>query len=150
MSLPYTSGDDVMLEFLEHRFSFSSVDFGERVGAAAVRLGLVGSNDLDESETRDLVVIVATGAMERPASGLGAYLHRHWDTVSVLDGESLVYWLRRLVFRGAYLDQRVKDGVLDVRFDGTTGDHAYQEPLGGRAPLETAPIPSWRTVRFRS
>ena len=37
----YTSGDDYVVEFLGYRFSFNSLDFEERVTAAAVRLGLV-------------------------------------------------------------------------------------------------------------
>ena len=37
----YHSGDDYVVEFLGYRFSFSSLDFEERVTAAAVRLGLV-------------------------------------------------------------------------------------------------------------
>ena len=42
----YRSGDDFVVEFLGHRFEFSSDDFAERVTAAAVRLELVASNDL--------------------------------------------------------------------------------------------------------
>ena len=46
---------------------------------------------------------------------------RHWERVSLNDGESLVYWLRKLVFRGAYLDHRVKEGLLEVSFDEAVG-----------------------------
>ena len=42
---------------------------------------------------------------------------RHWERLSLNDGESLVYWLRKLVFRGAYLDHRVKEDLLEVSFD---------------------------------
>ena len=41
---------------------------------------------------------------------------RHWERLSLNDGESLVYWLRKLVFRGAYLDHRVKENLLEVSF----------------------------------
>ena len=51
----YHSGDDYIVEFLGYRFSFNSVDFEERVTAAAVRLGLVPGPELDEDETADLV-----------------------------------------------------------------------------------------------
>jgi hypothetical protein len=54
----YHSGDDYVVEFLGYRFSFSSLDFEERVTAAAVRLGLVSSPELDEDETADLVELV--------------------------------------------------------------------------------------------
>jgi hypothetical protein len=33
---------------------------------------------------------------------------RHWERLSLVEGESLVYWLRKLVFRGAWLDRRVR------------------------------------------
>src|SRR2546425_253188 len=42
----YHSGDDYIVEFLGYRFSFNSVDFEERVTAAAVRLGLVSDPEL--------------------------------------------------------------------------------------------------------
>ena len=51
----YSSGDEYALEFLGYHFSFGGRDFEERVAAAAVRLGLVASNDLDEDEVADLV-----------------------------------------------------------------------------------------------
>ncbi len=78
--------------------------------AAAVRLELVASNDLDEESVADLVELAWQGRVAEPRSDLGAYLVRHWGRVGVLDGESLVYWLRKLVFRSAYLDHRVKAG----------------------------------------
>ena len=46
----YSSGDDYVLEYHRFRFAFGSRDFEERVTAAAVRLGLVESNDLDPDE----------------------------------------------------------------------------------------------------
>ena len=73
----YRSGDDFVVEFLGHRFEFSSDDFAERVTAAAVRLELVGSNDLDSDEAGDLVELVADGRIVEPRSGLGIYLVRH-------------------------------------------------------------------------
>src|ERR671914_2566263 len=88
----YRSGDDFVVEFLGHRFEFSAVDFEERVSAAAVKLGLLGSNDLDDDEAADLVELVADGRIVDPRSGLGLYLIRHWEQVSLVKGESLVYW----------------------------------------------------------
>ena len=46
----YSSGDEYVVEFLGHRFAFNAFDFEERVTAAAVTLGLVSDNDLDEDE----------------------------------------------------------------------------------------------------
>ena len=145
----YWSGDDYTLEFLGYRFSFGALDFEERVAAAAVRLGLVSSNDLDEDETGDLVELAADGRIADARSPLGSYLVRHWERLALVEGESLVYWLRKLVFRGAYLDHRVKEGVLEVVWDEDSGEFAYAEPAGGRALLELAPTPSWRALQFR-
>ena len=145
----YRSGDDFVVEFLGHRFAFNGLDFEERVTAAAVTLGLVGDNDLDEEETADLVELASDGRIADPRSGLGQYLVRHWEHVSLAHGESLVYWLRKLVFRGAWLDHRVKEGLLEVSWDEHSGDFGYAEPRGGRALLELAPVPSWHALQFR-
>ena len=145
----YVSGDDYVLEFLGYRFAFGAEDFRERVMAAAVKLDLVPDSDLDDDETHDLVELAADGRIAQPRSPLGSYLMRHWERLSLNDGESLVYWLRKLVFRGAYLDHRVKENLLEVSFDETTGDFGYAEPEGGRALLELAPTPSWRALQFR-
>jgi hypothetical protein len=145
----YASGDDFVIEFMRYEFRFGAQDFEERVTAAAVKLGLVASNDLDEQEAADLVELAWQGRIATPRSGLGRYLVRHWERIGVLDGESLVYWLRKLVFRSAYLDHRVKGGSLEVSWDEDTGDFGYAEPRGGRALLELAPTPSWHAVQFR-
>jgi hypothetical protein len=145
----YVSGDDYVLEFLGYRFGFSAEDFRERVMGAAVKLDLIPDSDLDDEETLDLVELTADGRIAEPRSSLGMYLVRHWERLSLNDGESLVYWLRKLVFRGAYLDHRVKENLLDVSFDDTTGDFGYAEPEGGRTLLELAPTPSWRSLQFR-
>ena len=137
MSEPnYASGDEYVVEFLGYRFGFNAEDFEERITAAAVRLGLIGSNDLDDDETADLVELAADGRIADPRSPLGRYLVRHWERVGLLEGESLVYWLRKLVFRGAWLDHRVKEGLLEVAWDEESGDFGYAEPRGGRALLE--------------
>ena len=116
----YASGDEYVVEFLGYRFGFNADDFEERVTAAAVA-----------------------------RSTLGRYLMRHWERVGLLEGESLVYWLRKLVFRGAWLDHRVKEGLLEVAWDEENGDFGYAEPRGGRALLELAPVPSWHELQFR-
>ena len=45
-----------------------------------------------------------------------------------LHPETLTYWLRKLVFRGAWLDHRVKAGLLDISFDEGSGGFAYRMP----------------------
>ena len=66
---------------------------------------------------------------------------------------SLVHWLRRLVFRGAWLDQRVNEGELSVAFNEETGSFAYVQPIdahrsAGGEPIELAPEPSWDRVAY--
>ena len=146
----YVSGDDYIVEFLGYRFSFNAFDFEQRVVAAAVKLGLLEANELDEDETADLVELAAVGAIEAPRSGLGQYLVRHWERISLVDGESLVYWLRKLIFRGAWLDHQVKRGALEVVWSDADAEFAYQHPGGGGRPLlELAPVPSWHELQFK-
>jgi hypothetical protein len=145
----YSSGEDYVVEFLGYRFSFNSSDFEQRVTAAAVKLGLLAGNELDEDETADLVELVERDAIEEPRSAFGRYLVRHWDELSLVDGEALVYWLKKLVFRGAWLDHRVKAGKLEVGFDEDSAEFSYHDPRGGRALLELLPTPSWHAMQYR-
>jgi hypothetical protein len=145
----YCSGDDYEIEYLTYRLSFNQADFEERVVAAAVKLGLVKANELDEEETCDLVELAARAWIAEPQSSLGRYIVRHWERISLLDGESLVYWLRKLIFRGAWLDHRVKEGRLEVAWEDEASEFAYRDPRGGRALLELAPVPSWHELQFR-
>jgi hypothetical protein len=145
----YSSGDDYVVEFLGYRFSFNGDDFEQRVTAGAVKLGLVETNDLDEDEVADLVELAAEGRIEDPRSRLGRYLLRHWERISLVEGESLVYWLRKLIFRSAWLDHRVKEGLLDVVWDDANSEVAYRDPRGSRALLELAPVPSWHELQYR-
>ena len=64
-------------------------------------------------------------------------------------GESLVYWLKKLVFRGAWLDHRVKEGLLEVDWDDESQDFTYADTNGGRALLELLPTPSWHELQYR-
>ena len=145
----YLSGADYVVEFLGYRFGFNASDFEQRVIAAAVKLGLVPSSDLDAEEIADLVELTADGVIRDPGSDLGRYLVRHWERLSLVAGESLVYWLRKLVFRGAWLDHRVKEGLLDVEWDDDESEFGYRDPRGGRALLELAPVPSWHELQFK-
>ena len=145
----YSSGEDYIVEFLGNRFAFNAFDFEQRVTAAAVKLGLLESNDLDAEETADLVELAADGRIADPRSLLGSYLVRHWERVALIGGEALVYWLRKLVFRGAWLDQRVKEGLLEVTWEDEVTDFSYRHPEGDRPLLELFPVPSWHAVQFR-
>ena len=145
----YSSGDDYVVEFLGYRFSFSTPDFEERVTAAAVRLGLVAGPELDGDETADLVELVERDAIEASRSALGEYLLHNWEAIALVRGESLVYWLKKLVFRGAWLDHRVKEGLLEVGWDDERQDFTFADTNGGRALLELLPTPSWHELQYR-
>jgi hypothetical protein len=145
----YSSGDDYIVEYVGYRFSFNAQDFEQRVTAAAVKLGLLAENELDDDETADLVELVERGGITEPRSSLGRYLVRHWEEVSLVEGESLVYWLKKLVFRGAWLDHRVKEGKLEVGWEDDTAEFSYRDPHGGRALLELLPTPSWHALQYR-
>jgi hypothetical protein len=135
----YVSGDDYVVEFLGYRFGFNALDFEQRVNAAAVKLGIVEPGELDGDETGDLVELAAAGRISSPRSELGRYLVRHWERLA----------LRKLVFRSAWLDQRVKENLLEVTWDEETAEFGYRDPDGGRALLELAPVPSWHDLQFR-
>ena len=145
----YSSGDDYVVEFQQYRFGFNAADFEQRVTAAAVRLGLIGGNELEEDEVSDLVQLTEKGWIADPQSALGRYLVRHWETISLVEGESLVDWLRGLVFRGAWLDHRVKQELLEVAWEDDSADFTYLDPRGGRALLDVASTPSWHELQFR-
>lgn len=144
----YASGEDYILEFRSFRYGFNSLDFAQRVEMAAVELGLVEAGVLREDERADLVQLVAHGAIERPVSPLGEYLLERGDEVLSLHGEDLVYWLRELVFRSAWLDLRLMEGQLEVVFEEETGSFVYY-PTGHRSRrIGPPPHPSWREVAY--
>ena len=145
----YDSGDDYLVEFLGSRFGFNAVDFEQRVNGAAVRLGLIANTELEREGVADLVELASGGSIQKPRSPLGRYVVAHWDRVALLDGESLVYWLRKLVFRGAWLDHRVKLGLLEVAWEEAIGEFSYCDPKGGTTLLELAPVPSWHGLQYR-
>ena len=82
----YRSGEDVVLEFVEHRYAFSAADFRERVSAAAVRLDLVDPGALDDDGVEDLVEIAVRGSLSDPRSGLGRHLLEHRDALRAHGG----------------------------------------------------------------
>jgi hypothetical protein len=144
----YVSGDDYVVEFLDYRYGFSRVDFEQRVCAAAARLELVPPGDLSAEEGADLVELAADGAIEEPRSDLGRYLVGRLGEIDGLHPDPVTYWLRKLVFRGAWLDHRVKAGMLDVSYDENAGRFDYRMPTDTSPLLELAPVPSWAPLRF--
>lgn len=143
----YDSGEDFVLEYGELRFTFNETDFSERVEQAALKLGFVGGR-LDENELADLVNLAVNGEIQDPASSLGEHVNDCWPELIGPSDRSLVHWLRRLVFRSAWLDQRVKEGELDVAFDVETNSFRYVQPERDGEPVELAPEPTWARVAY--
>ena len=138
----YDSGEDFVLEYGELRFTFNEADFSQRCEQAALKLGFVGGR-LGNEELEDLVNLAVNGEIIDPASALGEHVNDCWPELVGPAERSLVHWLRRLVFRGAWLDQRVKEGELSVAFDDETGSFAYVQPVqagaAGRASRSSSP-----------
>ena len=143
----YSSGSDYVLEYGELRFTFNELDFAERVEQAALKLGFVASR-LDGTELEDLVNLAVNGEVQDPASGLGEHVNDCWPEIVGPADRSLVHWLRRLVFRSAWLDQRVKEGELDIAFDEITHTFGYVQPDRDLEPIELSPEPNWDRVAY--
>ena len=144
----YESGSDYVLEYGELRFTFNERDFSERVEQSARKLGFVGGR-LGGNELEDLVNLTVNGEVHDPASALGEHVNDCWPELVGPAERSLVHWLRRLVFRSAWLDQRVKEGELDVRFEPDEQTFAYVQPDRDGEPVELAPEPSWGRVAYK-
>lgn len=144
----YCSGEDYILEFRSFRYGFNTLDFRQRVEQAAVELDLVRPASLGDDECADLVQLVASGRIEFPVSTMGEYILERGEEVTSHRGECLIYWLRELVFRGAWLDQRLLDDQLEVVFDDEEARFCYY-PRGHRTrQIGPPPHPSWREVAY--
>ena len=143
----YNSGEDFVLEYGELRFTFNERDFAERCEQAALKLGFVGGR-LEPHELEDLVNLAVNGEIQDPASALGEHVNDCWPELVGPSDRSLVHWLRRLVFRSAWLDQRVKEHELDIHFDASSKSFRYVQPERDGEPIELAPEPSWDRVAY--
>ena len=124
----YESGSDFVLEYGE--------------------LGFV-ERPLAESEREDLVNLAVNGEVSDPHSELGEHINDCWGDLAGASDRSLVHWIRRLVFRGAWLDQRVLEGELEVVFDDATNSFGYAQPDRDFELIELSPEPSWERVAYR-
>ncbi len=118
--------------------------------AASRPLASWGSSarSVEEDEAEDLINLVVNGEVTDPASGLGEHVNDCWPELVGPSERSLVHWLRRLIFRSAWLDQRVKEGELDIAFDAESSGFVYIQPDRGGEPIELAPEPSWNRVAY--
>ena len=144
----YESGADYVLEYGELRFTFNEQDFTERIEQAAVKLGFVGG-PLGDDEREDLVNLAVNGEDTEALSSLGEHIVECWGDLHGPSDRSLVHWLRRLVFRGAWLDQRVMEGELEIVFDQETTSFGYAQPDRDFELIELSREPSWKRVAYR-
>ena len=135
LSEDFHSGDDVTLGFLGRTYGFVRSDFEQRVLRAAVELELV-RRPLSRAERDDLVAAAIDGRLEAPRSEAGERIAE----LQARGGEDPVYWLRKLVFRSAWLDHRIKEGAIDIAYDDAAGAFRI-EP--GRYPLPGSGHPSF-------
>lgn len=107
----YSSGQDFALEYGDLRYSFNEDDFGQRCEAACVQLEILPAHDyLEAEEIAELIDAVVNG--EPPSPALTAF-GLHLADVGRLDFARAVRWIRRLVFRQAWIDQRILEGELE-------------------------------------
>ena len=149
LSPTYSTGSDFAVEAVGVRFCFSARDFSERVGQAAVALRLIEREDLGPSEVDDLVALAARGRVDRPASPLAEHVERHRD-VLLGGGEDLVHWLRRLVFRGAWIDTQIAQGRIQPVFDEARGGFGYRRAATGVPIAADPPLPDGSVVAYGS
>jgi hypothetical protein len=144
----YASGEDYVLEYGELRFYFNEEDFRQRVEQAAVKLAFVEPG-LSPEELEDLVNLAINGEIREPLSPLGEHVIANWSELVGAADRSLVHWLKKIVFRGAWLDQRVKEGELDIVFHDETQTFGYVERDRNSELIELSPEPSWAPIAYQ-
>src|ERR671923_6921 len=140
----YSSGEDYEIEFLGFRFAFNAFDFEQRVTAAAVKLGLLEGNELDDDETADLVELVHRGLIDEPRSGLvgcaaagaalwgllGLTVLPRLDVAGALGVPLLLLFLWRSESRAAYAGVFAVVAVLEL-YGTAIGTWRWNEALPG-------------------
>lgn len=118
----YDSGNDFVLESEDIRATFEAHDFRQRVEMAARQLGLIYPDHVfSDAELEDLENLVVNGEIsEDVLSELG----EHIDVIlfeeyrnGVSQEQSLTHWLRRIIFREAWMDQRIVEGRVELVLD---------------------------------
>ncbi len=142
----YQSGTDFTMEFGKFRFRFNTRDFRERVDMAAAQLGFVEAGTLGGDEIDQLVELVAHGEV-RSDGTLASHLVEHRETLLGFD-DDLVHWLRKLVFRGAWIDQQIKEDLVDPIVQGD--EFVYRCTVTSDLIDEIGDKPDWSAVGFRA
>lgn len=124
----YDSGYDFVLEYGEIRATFNRKDFRQRLDFAIKHLDLVYPDyQLNDAEIEDLENLIVNGeigddALSDLGDHLAAIIFSEKQNGLAEEEGSIVHWLRRIVFREAWLDQRLSDGEIDVIFDEDIND----------------------------
>lgn len=142
----YRSGTDYTMEFGKYRFRFSTRDFRERCEFAAIQLAFVQSGVLQEAELEQLVQLVAHGQINSDGA-LHDHISAHREELLGFE-DDLVHWLRKLVFRGAWVDQQIKDDLVEPVLDDTGRFH-YRCAVTSDPVEEITDLPNWSQVGFR-
>lgn len=142
----YRSGTDYTMEFGKYRFRFSARDFRERCEFAAVQLAFVPCGSLKDADVEQLVQLVAHGQISSDG-GLQDHIAAHREELIGFD-DDLVHWLRKLVFRGAWVDQQIKDELVEPVLDDF-GTFTYRCAVTNDPIEEIADTPDWSNVGYR-
>ncbi len=142
----YQSGTDFTMEFGKFRYRFSTRDFRERVDMAAAQLGFVRAGALADDELDQLVELVAHGEV-RSDGPLASHLVEHREALLGFD-DDLVHWLRKLVFRGAWIDQQIKQDLVEPVVEGA--DFVYRCTVTSDLIDGIVDKPDWSEVGFRA
>jgi hypothetical protein len=142
----YQSGTDFTMEFGKFRFRFSTRDFRERAELAAAQVGFVIPGTLAEEDLDQLVELVAHGEV-RSDGALAAHIAENRDALLGSD-DDLVHWLRKLVFRGAWVDQQIKEDLVEPVFD--EAGFTYRCTATSDLIDDIADKPDWSTLGFRT
>ena len=120
----------------------------QRVEQAAVKLDFVAPGPRRPRSSHDLLELAVNGEIREPAPPSASTSTRTGTSWSAPPTSSLVHWIRRLVFRGAWLDQRVKEGELDIVFDEDTQTFGYIQPDRDSELIELSAEPSWGSISY--
>lgn len=152
----YDSGDDYVLEHATLRFTFNTADLQQRTELAARELGLLPDRKLYGIELDDLLDLLIDGEPQQsPRSKLGTHLRDEWNALSLIASRreqspyGVVSWLRRLVFRQAWVDQRIIEGELEPVFTRRRG-FVYVQPdrPADDREIRYSPAPSFAAHRY--
>ena len=137
--LAYRSGDDVILQFVGLTYGFTERDFRERVVGAARALRLAA--EVSPPAADDLVALAAHGELDEPRSALGRRL------AAADERDEIAYWLRKLVFRSAWIDSRLQRDLLEVDYDEERGRFRFRSDGYDVPPSLEGDVPSFAPAR---